>query len=83
MSVIDDELWMANDWKSINDNEVKLNFTMSNMLQYFINREAVDGKPANDFMNISTKTYPLFRAGHHRRLQDSFSGRAKENGQRA
>ena len=64
MSIIDDELWMANDWKSINDSEVKLNFTMSNMLQYFINREAVDGKPANDFKNINTKVYPLFRAGH-------------------
>ena len=64
MSVIDDELWMANIWKSINDSEMKLNFTMSNMLQYFINSEAVDGKPANDFKNISTKAYTLFRAGH-------------------
>ena len=31
---------------------------------YFITRVTSDGKPANDFKNVNSHAYPLFKAGH-------------------
>ena len=43
---------------------ITFNFSMSNMLDYFINRNAVDGNPNSDFKNMNTRAFPLFKAGH-------------------
>ena len=39
-------------------------FTIANITNYFISRIACDGKPANDFKNLNSHAYPLFKAGH-------------------
>ena len=39
-------------------------FTIANITNYFMKRVSVDGKPANDFKNVNTRAYPLFKAGH-------------------
>lgn len=39
-------------------------FTLANITDYFISRITVDGKSANDFKNMNTKAYPLFKDGH-------------------
>ena len=38
-------------------------FTLANITDYFISR-IIDGKSANDFKNMNTKAYPLFKDGH-------------------
>jgi hypothetical protein len=53
MACIPEEVWAGVEWKPIDIN-FSLNFTMSNMLEYFINRKAVDGKANNDFKNMNT-----------------------------
>ena len=51
-------------WKKLHEVEVP-EFTMGNMLQYFITRVTkYDNKPSNDYKNISQRAFPLFRAGH-------------------
>ena len=39
-------------------------FTVANITDYFVTRVASDGKTANDFKNINSRAYPLFKAGH-------------------
>jgi hypothetical protein len=63
MACIPEEVWAGVEWKPIDIN-FSLNFTMSNMLEYLINRKGVDGKANNDFKNMNTKAYPLFKEGH-------------------
>ena len=51
------------EWCSIEDSDIPA-FTIANITNYFIKRVSVDGKPANDFKNVNTRAYPLFKAGH-------------------
>ena len=39
-------------------------FTIGNITNYFITRIASDGKSANDFKNINSRAFPLFKDGH-------------------
>lgn len=34
------------------------------MVEYFINRKAVDSKPNNNFKDLNKKAFPLYKAGH-------------------
>ena len=38
--------------------------TVHHCTNYFITRIASDGKPTNDFKNLNTHAFPLFKAGH-------------------
>ena len=68
------DIWQSdNDWRPNTDLETDhddsncqqpLNFTVENMLHYFIHREASDGMPNNDSKNLNTRAFPLFKAGH-------------------
>lgn len=70
------DIWQSDDWRPIIDlkrdhdddsgnNCQQLNFTMENMLHYFIQREASDGMPNDDSKNVNTRAFPLFKAGHN------------------
>ena len=63
-----DNVWTSAEWILLNEMNImqttKFNFTMANMLQYFIHQKATDGNPPNDFKDVNTKAYPLFKAGH-------------------
>lgn len=54
---------MTTQWTKIEDASIP-NFTIANITNYFITRVASDGKPANDFKNLNSHAYPLFKAGH-------------------
>ena len=63
------ECWDCDDWKLIENirhetQQVQFNFTMADMMQYFIHRQATDGLPINNFKDVNTKAFPLFKAGH-------------------
>ena len=63
----DDDFWSVKDsWDPFGStvNKPQVNFTMSCMLDYFINRKAVDGLSNNDFRTVNSKAYPIFKAGH-------------------
>ena len=70
MSFVQEEVWLSTDnWipitgKTQGGADSGLYFTMLNMLSYFISRKALDGKPDNDFKNLNSKAFPLFKAGH-------------------
>ena len=51
------------EWVKIEDSKVP-QFTIANITNYFITRVTSDGKPANDFKNVNSHAYPLFKAGH-------------------
>ena len=57
------EIWKMTDWKPF-DEDTPLDFTMSNIVDYFVNREACDGMPNNNFKSMNKKAFPLFKAGH-------------------
>ena len=58
------EIWkMTEGWKPL-DEDTPLDFTMPNMVDYFVNREACDGMPNNNFKSMNKKAFPLFKAGH-------------------
>ena len=61
-------MWTSAGWSLLNGMNIvintKFNFTMTNMLEYFIHRKASDGNPTNDFKDVNTKPYHLFKAGH-------------------
>ena len=63
-----DNVWTSAGWSLLNEMNImqttKFNFTLANMLEYFIHRKATDGSPTNDFKDVNTKAYPLFNAGH-------------------
>lgn len=40
------------------------NFYMDHMTTYFITRLADDGRPMNDYKDLSSHAFPLFKAGH-------------------
>ena len=39
-------------------------FTIGNITNYFISRVATDGQPTNDYKDLNSHAYPLFKAGH-------------------
>ena len=51
------------EWTKLEDSNIP-QFTIANITNYFITRIASDGKPANDFKNLNTHAFPLFKAGH-------------------
>ena len=51
------------EWVKIEDSSIPL-FTIANITNYFITPVTSDGKPANDFKNLNSHAYPLFKAGH-------------------
>ena len=40
------------------------NFDMDHMSTYFVTRLAIDGRPMNDYKDLSSHAFPLFKAGH-------------------
>ena len=49
-------------------------FTIGNITTYFISRLATDGTKANDYKNLNTHAYPLFKAGHIQSILVSCKG---------
>ena len=48
----------SENWKYLTTKEESLtNFSLSNVANYFINRQLMDGLPANDFKSINQKSY--------------------------
>ena len=62
MQFMADELWNCDSWKPIDD--PLFNFTIANMMEYFIHRKASDGIPTNHFKDMNARAFPLFKAGH-------------------
>lgn len=55
----------SENWTNLTVKEESLpNFSLSNVTNYFVNRQLMDGLPANDFKSINKKSYELFKAGH-------------------
>ncbi len=66
------ETWNTDGWRLITDFDTtssSFNFTMANMIDYFIHRRATDGKPCNDFKDLNSRAFPLFKAGHIQYVQ--------------
>ena len=40
------------------------NLYMDHMITYFVTRLADDGRPMNDYKDLSSHAFPLFKAGH-------------------
>ena len=61
----DADVWKVKEGWNLLGSTVKkyLDFKMSCMLEYFINRKAIDGLCNNEFKTLN-KAYPLFKAGH-------------------
>ena len=51
------------DWVKIEDSSLP-QFMIANIINYFVSRVTVDGKPTNDVKNLNSHAYPLFKAGH-------------------
>ena len=62
------------DWMKLEDSNIP-KFNTKNLSNYFIDRTALDGRPANDSKNVNSHAYPLFMAGHiqsiYTKIQDS------------
>lgn len=50
-------------------NEKCPSFTMQNMLAYFVERKTLDDRENNDYKNICSKAYGLFKHGHVQNIQ--------------
>lgn len=45
-------------------------FTIGCMTQYFVTRvTSFDNKPSNDFKNLNSHAFPLFKAGHIQKIE--------------
>ena len=51
------------DWVELEDGSIP-KFNTKNLTNYFIDRIALDGRPANDSRNVNSHAYPLFMTGH-------------------
>ena len=51
-------------------------FTIGCITNYFISRLAADGLPTNDFKDLNSHAYPLFKAGH---IQSIFVAKEADN----
>ena len=57
-------------WKRLADGRTLLpEFSLANMLSYFVTRKVCDGNIAGDFKLINSHSYPLFEVGHVQRIQ--------------
>ena len=57
-------------WKGIADGRTILpEFTLANMMNYFVTRKVCDGEIASDFKHVNNHSYPLFKAGHIQRIR--------------
>ena len=51
------EIWkMTEDWKPL-DEDTPLDFTMSNLVDYFVNRKACDGMLNNNLKRMNKKAF--------------------------
>ena len=70
MQYMKDDKWVSDGWQCIDHphpsfmtaRSIGFDFTIANMLSYFVHRKASDGNPMNDFKDINTKAFPLFKA---------------------
>lgn len=57
-------------WKGIADGRTILpEFTLANMMNYFVTQKVCDGEIAGDFNHVNNHSYPLFKAGHIQRIR--------------
>ena len=57
-------------WKRLADGRTLLpEFSLANMLSYFVTRKVCDGNIAGDFKHINSHSYPLLKTGHVQRIQ--------------
>lgn len=57
-------------WKGLAAGRTLLpDFSLVNMVSYFVSRKVSDGQEAGDFKNINNRSYPLFKAGHIQRIK--------------
>ena len=57
-------------WLRLADGRTLLpEFSLANMLSYFVTRKEWNGNIAGDFKHINSHSYPLFKAGHVQRIQ--------------
>ena len=56
-------------WKKIADGTTLLpEFSLSNMMAYFVTRKVCDGQNAGDFKHLNNHSYPLFKSGHIQKI---------------
>ena len=59
-------------WKGIADGQTILpEFTLANMMNYFVTRKVCDREIAGDFKHVNNHLYLLFKAGHIQRIRSS------------
>ena len=57
-------------WKGIIDGRTLLpEFSLANMMTYFVTRKVCDGQSAGDFKHVNNHSFPLFKAGHIQRIR--------------
>ena len=57
-------------WKKLADGRLILpEFSLANIVEYFITRKVCDGQQADDFKHLNNRSYPLFKAGHIQRIK--------------
>lgn len=56
-------------WKKIADGATLLpEFSLANMMAYFVTRKVCDGQNAGDFKHLNNHSYPLFKSGHIQKI---------------
>lgn len=56
-------------WKKIADGPTLLpEFSLANMMAYFVTRKVCDGQNAGDFKHLNNHSYPLFKSGHIQKI---------------
>ena len=56
-------------WKRIADGRTLLpEFSLANMMAYFVTRKVCDGQNAGDFKHLNNHSYPLFKSGHIQKI---------------
>ena len=60
-------------WTKLKETTIPL-FTIGSITNYFISRLANDGQPTNDYKNMNSHSYPLFKAGHIQSIYVALQG---------
>ena len=56
-------------WKRIaNGRTLLAEFSLANMMAYFVTRKVCDGQNAADFKHLNNHSYPLFKSGHIQKI---------------
>ena len=64
-------------WIALRDAKESIpNFSMQNMVSYFIERKAKDHDSNKDYKNVSSKAFGLFRHGHIQKIELAFDNNA-------